>query len=96
MILDEISAADVEYGSTQYQAVLAVDTEFPLRDAFFDGLGKYAHQRDIYFIGVVLMLTGAFCMLVTLLILAFMAGRTAPKSNPRRSACPPLTGGCRK
>ena len=81
MILDEISAADVEYGSTQYQAVLAVDTEFPLRDAFFDGLGKYAHQRDIYFIGVVLMLTGAFCMLVTLLILAFMAGRTAPKSK---------------
>ena len=80
MLLTEVGGGEVDYGTTQYQAVFAVDTTFPFRDAFFEGLGKYAGQRDIYFIGVVLMLSGALLMLLTFLVLAAMSGRTAPKS----------------
>ncbi len=81
MILNEINSPEADYGSTQYTAVFAVDTEYPLRDAFYEGLSKYADQRNIYFIGVVLMLSGALLMLVTFFFLAAMAGRTAPKAQ---------------
>lgn len=76
MLLEEGGSRD-----TDYRAIFAVDTGYPLRDDFYTGVLNYASQRDVYAAGLLLMLTGFLTMLVSLARLFMLAGRTKPKSS---------------
>jgi len=71
---------DKESGGS-YSAVLAVDTSYPQQDDFYYGKISYGHQRNIYFIGLILMLSGLATLLVTLVLLILMSGHTTRKSQ---------------
>ena len=64
----------------QYRVLLAVDTSYPLRDAFYDGVINYAKQRKWYSVGIFLVLIGAAAMAATMLPLLMMCGRDYRRS----------------
>ena len=70
LIQSEVGSFDL-----QYRVLLAVDTTYPLKDAFYFGVLDYARQRELYAFGVLLMLAGAAAMAFTLLPLLFFCGR---------------------
>lgn len=76
MLLAENGSRDMEY-----QAILAVDTSYPLRDAFYRGVLNYEAQRDIYAIGLLITLTGVVGMLVSFVRLLLLSGHSQPKSR---------------
>ena len=70
LLLDEIASRTAEY-----HLILAVDTNYPLKDAFYQGVLDYAKQRAHYAYGLALLLSGAGLMIVSFLLLSFLSGR---------------------
>ena len=62
--------------SAGYRLILAVDTTYPYRDAFYEGLRDYGHQRRRYAAGLLLTMTGAPLLLLTLVLLLRLSGHT--------------------
>ena len=67
--------------SAGYKVILAVDTTYPYQDAFCQGLKDYGHQRRAYAVGLVLAMTGAPLLLLTLALLLRLSGHTEAGSS---------------
>ncbi len=64
-----------------YSVILAVDTSYPYKDAFYNGKINYGHQRRTYSIGLILTFAGAILMVLTIVPLILMSGRTESGSK---------------
>ena len=67
--------------SAGYKVILAVDTTYPYQDAFYRGLKDYGHQRRAYAVGLVLAMTGAPLLLLTLVLLLRLSGHAEAGSS---------------
>ena len=76
LLLDEVSSRTAEY-----HLILAVDTNYPLKDAFYQGVLNYAHQRAFYGLGLALLLFGAGLMLLSLVPLSVLSGHRGKGSR---------------
>ena len=59
---------------SDYKVILAVDTNYPYQDAFYEGLKDYGRQRRAYAVGLVLAMTAAPLLLLTLALLLRLSG----------------------
>jgi len=60
--------------TADYHLILAVDTNYPLQDAFYQGVLNYARQRALYGVGMIFLFAGASVMLLTLISLSLLSG----------------------
>jgi len=66
--------------SSSYSAVVVIDTSYPQQDDFYAGKINYGIQRNLYFYGLILMISGLLFMLVTLILLVRLSGHRFFKS----------------
>ena len=69
LLLEEVSSRTADY-----HLILAVDTNYPLQDAFYQGVLNYARQRALYGVGMIFLFAGASVMLLTLISLSLLSG----------------------
>lgn len=78
-------AAELSEGTeSRYNVMVAVDTEYPVKDQYYFGRLNYLKQRNIYFNGMVLTAVGLIIMAATIIMLAYFAGVPFINAKDRR------------
>lgn len=68
-------AANNPYSGNSYYLLIAIDTDYPSRDAYYENYHEYRLMQNSYFTGLVLMILGALVTVITLLFLIAVSGR---------------------
>lgn len=68
-------AANNPYQGNSYYLLMAVDTSYPNHDAYSRNHSNYQQMQNSYFLGLALMVIGAFMAVITLLYLMVVSGR---------------------
>lgn len=67
-------AANNPYNNNTYYLIVAMDTAYPNKDAYYYGKLSYEEMQNHYILGFVMMALGATIAVVTLILLALISG----------------------
>lgn len=63
-----------KYIDSNYQVMIAVDTEYTAKDSYYNARNQYEVNRKQYFNGLALMITGITFMVISIISLLIMSG----------------------
>ncbi len=66
---------------SSYQVLIAIDTNYPKEDFFSENSRNYVADREKYFHGVLLLISGFFGMLITFGLMVLYSGRVQRKNG---------------